>query len=272
MKKNGLYSITAITMAVLLVFSITSNAQEDFFDDTGDFMDSGAQRLERRVLIDAITAGMLPRASFDFDIRTFSQGGVQAGVNVGLMNRINIGLSFGGARILSEQNTEWNSDMEFLLKYRIITEDYSYPSIAFGFSSQGSGYWDKDKKRYAQKSKGFFIAATKSFLAYQNVVAFTGGINITPEGWSENKNPTAYFGFITQVNNEVHFLGEYDFAINDNKRYAQYGRGRGNLNFGLEWVLTESVSLEFNLRNVLLNRDDVKSPERGIRLIYLESF
>ncbi|MGB7060925.1 MAG: hypothetical protein WBF13_01055, partial [Candidatus Zixiibacteriota bacterium] len=51
--------------------------------------------LEPRRLIDCPTAGLLPRASFDFDIRMFPAGGVIFGLDIGLMRRFMVGMSFG---------------------------------------------------------------------------------------------------------------------------------------------------------------------------------
>ena len=268
MKNVSLILITTVLISVPeFCFS-----QDEYLNDQGDFFGYGDKRVERRILIDGITAGMLPRASFDFDVRTFTNGGVQAAVNVGLRERLSIGLSYGAAGLLSEQTPHWNDRMEFLLKYRIITEDYTIPSIAFGFSSQGSGYWDEENRRYAHKSKGFFIAATKSYLVYRNVVSFTLGVNVSMEQKTVDKDPTLYFGAITQLNKEVYILWEYDLATNDDKSHGDYGVGRGYFNAGLEWVLTEKISLEFDLRNILKNRRDAKTLDREIRLLYVEQF
>lgn len=271
MIKLSKFTLLAGLLMTGVLFVGVVQAQSEFSNKQDKYGGYDGTRVERRVLIDAITAGMLPRASFDFDIRTFTNGGVQSAVSVGLLDRLTIGLSYGAATLLTEDKPDWNPNMEFLVKYRILTEKYVHPSIAFGYCSQGSGPWDEENERYAQKSKGFFFAVTKSYLVYRNQFAFTGGINITPEGWEKEKDPSVYLGAVTQLNDDVFILGEYDLALNDNERYAQYGMGRGFLNIGLEWVLNESVSLEFDLRNLLKNRD-VTSFDRGVRLLYLEHF
>ncbi|PJA28010.1 MAG: hypothetical protein CO189_05485 [candidate division Zixibacteria bacterium CG_4_9_14_3_um_filter_46_8] len=268
-----LCTIRILIILVLMGISVfrISIAQDNFTSDPSEFGKDATSPIERRILIDAITAGVLPRASFDFDIRTFTYGGGQVALNVGLLKRLNIGLSYGAGRLLTEDTPLWNPNMEFLVKYRIFTENYAYPSLAIGYSSQGSGTWDKVNKRYAQKSKGIYLAATKSFLVYRNIVAFTGGINVSMEDRDRDKDPSAYFGAFTQVNDQLYFIVEYDLAINDNERYNVYGFGRGFLNIGLEWILTQSVSVEFDLRDLLQNRD-VKSFDREVRLFYIEHF
>jgi len=263
---------SAIFFVFLVAWAFGLHAQEEVVNEDNGVTDQEWGRLERRILIDGITAGMLPKASFDFDIRTFTDGGLLAALDVGLLDRLNIGLSYGGARLLSERTPDWNAQMEFLLKYRILKEDYTLPSIAFGYSSQGSGYWDKVHKRYAQKSKGFFVATTKSYLIYNNLFSITGGINLSLEERRKDKDPTAYFGALTQINGNLYLLMEYDLATNDNKSHDQYGVGRGYLNAGLEWVLAEKISLEFDFRNILKNRRDAKTLDREIRLMYFEHF
>ncbi len=257
--------------ALLLSVGIGSN-QAFAQVDVDQYYNQKAERLERRILIDGITAEVLPRASFDFDIQTFTNGGAQAALNVGLLDRLTIGLSYGSGKLLSEGKPNWNPHMEFLIKYKLLSKSLTYPTLSLGYCSQGSGSWDKVNKRYAQKSKGFFIVATKSYLVYRNVVSFTAGVNLSKEGWDKDKDPTPYMGIVTQVNSNVYFIGEYDFALNDNKRYAQYGEGRGFLNIGLEWVISDAVSIEFDLRDLLLNRTDAKYIDREVRLFYIENF
>jgi hypothetical protein len=266
--KRGFLTVFAITAVLFQLTHDSGRAQGGIAG--GDENSLYGHRLGRRILIDAITADMLPRASFDFDIRTFPDGGVLSSVNVGILNRITIGLSYGASRFLSEKNPEWNDHMEFLIKYRILTEDYLFPSIAFGYSSQGSGYWDDEHERYAQKSKGIFLVGTKSYLVYNLPATFTVGLNVSMEERDVDKDPTLYCGAVMPINRELYFIGEYDLALNDNRRHAQYGKGRGYLNFGLEWVLTQSISLEFDLRNLLLNREDSKAIDREVRLLYME--
>ncbi|MBD3169148.1 MAG: hypothetical protein GF307_06665 [candidate division Zixibacteria bacterium] len=260
---------------ILLIFGILTSVvlagglanADEIFDMGKDYK---AESPPRRILVDAITANTLPRASFAFDIHTFPNDGLQATLSVGILDRITVGLSYGSALLLSETTPDWNDRMEFLVKYRILTEDYTFPSLAFGYSSVGSGYWDEVNNRYAQKSKGFYLAATKSYYIYNVLTAFTGGINVSMEQRSVDNDPSAYVGTIFQINREVFILAEYDFAINDNKSYQQYGMGRGYLNIGVEWVITPSISLEFDMRNMLQNRRDAKTMDREIRLIYFE--
>jgi len=58
--------------------------------------------IEPRTLIECPTAGLLPRGSFDFDVRIFPNGGMLSGVSIGLMNRLLIGFSFGGEQIIGD--------------------------------------------------------------------------------------------------------------------------------------------------------------------------
>ncbi|MBD3233064.1 MAG: hypothetical protein GF315_05015 [candidate division Zixibacteria bacterium] len=264
-------SYVVFIICMFVGFACTTAISQDYYNRSDEYNNYPAGRVERRILIDAITAGMLPRASFDFDVRTFSHGGVQAGVNVGILDQIDIGLSYGAGQLLSVEHPDWNPNMEFLLKFRLLKESYSNPAFAFGYNSQGSGAWDEVNSRYAIKSKGFFVVVTKSFLVYRNVMAFTAGMNLSMEDRDEDKDPSGYVGMYTQINDEVYLMAEYDLAINDNTRYDIYGYGRGFLNVGLEWALTPSVSIEFDFKDLLRNRD-IPSFDREVRLLYIEHF
>ena len=90
-------------------------AQESQTDD-GRYDSADIARHELRWLMDCPTAGMLPRGTFDLDMRTFPVGGLQSSIDIGLMDRFSIGLAYGGSRILSNSTPDWNPRMEFHLK------------------------------------------------------------------------------------------------------------------------------------------------------------
>jgi hypothetical protein len=83
------------------------------------------QMLQPRRLVDAHTAGVLPRASFDFDSRIFSAdsnlgAGIIMGIAVGITNRLNIGISYGGEGLVGRgRHARFNSLPGWLFKYRI---------------------------------------------------------------------------------------------------------------------------------------------------------
>ena len=272
------------TAFVLLLMSVATFGQgrSNQNDDNNDYRVIPAPHYYVRYLIDKPTAYTLPKGSFDLDFKTYPGGGLQTAINIGLANRFALGLGYGGARIFSEQTPEWNPKVDLSIKYMLIEENKSVPQIAIGFSSAGYGFYQEtdssigyQEDRYLVKSPGFYIAFSKEYPIYSSYMSLHGGINYTLENEIDS-DPNIYVGTLINLGYNMIFLGEYDFALNDNKSAGIFGRGRGYLNLGIAWYLTPELQLELDLRNVLLNRraiaDEDLVVDREIRLVYLEFF
>jgi hypothetical protein len=229
--------------------------------------------IQPRKLIDTPTAGLLPRGSFDFDIRIYPGGGVINTIDIGLMNRFMLGISYGGAKLISEEKPVWNPRPEISAKIRVINESYLLPAVALGYDGQGVGlYYDADSlKRYQYKSKGFYAVASKNYLLNEMPIGFHFGMNYSLEGEDQNKSLTLFMGTDVRFNESLGTLLEYDLGTNDNKSTA-LGKGRGYLNLGLQWTFSDRLSLELDLRNVLQNTRNVSQIGREFRIIYVEFF
>ena len=260
-----------IAVPILFSFTAAAFAQKETSDDSA-YESSNAGRTQLRWIMDTPTAGMLPRGAFDIDLRTFSNGGLQAALGIGLMDRFSVGLAYGASSVLTDTIPDWNPKLEFQLRFRLLDESKSLPAIAVGYSSQGYGRYDKEFKRYAVKSPGFYLAFSKNFAIYQTTSAgFHWGADYSLENKNDN-DPSAFVGFNTDLGSNMMYLLEYDLGLNDNKRYSIYGLGRGFLNMGITWYLTEGLSLEFDLRNLLRNRKNAHAIDREVRLVYTEFF
>jgi len=262
----------------LLLFSpVTIMAQRQTPDDKA-YEDMRIPRPQHRWVIDTPTGGMLPRGSFDLDFRTFSGGGLQAALGVGLMERFSIGLAYGASAVLTDTIPVYNPGLEFQIKFRLVEETRNFPDIAVGFSSQGFGSYDNSERadgsrvdRFQVKSPGFYMAFTKRFLLYNNPAGWHWGANYSLENERDN-DPSAFVGFNAELAADMMFLAEYDFALNDNKPDGVYGRGRGFLNMALAWYLTDGLSLELDFKNLLRNRRGAQAIDREARLVYVEYF
>lgn len=253
------------------VFAQNSRPAQKETRDDSLYASKAARRPELRWILDTPTAGMLPRGAFDLDMRTFSQGGLQATLGIGLMDRFSVGLGYGAASVLTDTMPDYNPRLEFELKLRLLEESPELPAFAVGYSSQGYGPYDSANKRYMVKSPGFYGAFSKNFKIYSNPSGLHGGVNYSLENKKDN-DPDAFFGFNADLGADMMFLTEYDLGLNDNKRYSVYGLGRGYLNMGLVWYMTDDLSLEFDLRNLLRNRKGASAIDREARLVYVEFF
>ncbi|MEE8417301.1 MAG: hypothetical protein V3S06_01415, partial [candidate division Zixibacteria bacterium] len=152
---------------MIIVLTVPAAAQYSTSDDSL-YANVIVPRAELRWTINTPTAGMLPRGSFNFDMRTFPAGGIQSSLEIGLADRFSVGLGYGASEVLTDVDPDWNPKLEFLLRYRLHEESEGIPAIAVGYSSLGYGAYDSFKDRYAVKSPGFYVAFSKNLKLYEN--------------------------------------------------------------------------------------------------------
>ena len=244
-------------LLMLLAIPITLSAQEIAIS-------------EQRTLINRPTAGSLERGSFDIELRMFPGGGLLGGIAVGLTERITFGTSYGGLNIIGEGEVSWNPRPEVNIKYRLMEESYTGPALSIGFSGQGFGEWSDSLKRYQIKSPGVYAALSKNYNMIGNL-GFHAGTNLSFEKEDGDDEINLWIGFDKSINEEISFLGEYDFALNDNSDKS-LGSGNGYLNAALRWAFVEELIIEFNVNNLLGNRNDSDAASREIKIIYVEFF
>jgi len=226
-----------------------------------------------RMLIDAPTAGTLPRGCFDIVMRVYNNGGILGKTSIGLSNRFMIGMSYGAEGIISDRTANANPEIEFNVKLRLIDEDYYFPAVAIGFNSQGYGAYIDDRDRYAYKSKGFYGVLSRSFVFQTMNAGVHGGINYSLENEDNDEEPSVFFGLDARFQYNVGFYIEYDLALNDDKSSAGYAKGRGYLNASLKWMYSENLELEFVLKDLVQNRrGDASTIGRELRFTYIEFF
>lgn len=234
-----------------------------------------------RFLIDVPTAGTLPRGYFGIGLRLYSYGGAIGYTDIGLSNRVLLGISYGADSALGAVEPRWNPDVEFNFKIRLVDEMEFFPAISVGYNSQGVGHWDKRYKRYAYKSKGFYAVASRSFYFYKWTSGWHGGVNYSRENSRDkNGNISLFVGFDATFNYDLAFLMEYDFATNDNEgsppdstfAYNYSGRGRGYLNASLKWLFTDNLEMELIFKDILVNRRESKTFSREVRFQYIDHF
>ncbi|RKY71198.1 MAG: hypothetical protein DRP97_02450 [Candidatus Latescibacterota bacterium] len=225
---------------------------------------------EPRTLIECPTAGLLPRGSFDFDLRIFPNGGMLSGVNIGLMNRLLIGFSFGGEGIIGNGSVDWYPGIEFGAKYRLFEEGQRWPAIAIGFDSQGFGHYDEDLERYARKSKGFYAAMSKNYNML-GTFALHAGVNYSLEREDGDDDVSGFIGLNKALNDELSIMAEYDLALNDNDDKSLVS-GEGYLNTGVRWTFADRLNLEFDLKDLTEKRRGNEGPVRELRITYVEYF
>jgi hypothetical protein len=224
-------------------------------------------KYESRFIVDMPTAGIIPHGNFALDMQNYQTGGLLTGLTFGLFNRITFGISYGGEYIIGSEKPDWNSLPGFNVKLRFLDETMVVPALALGFDSQGKDGYDEELDRYAIKSPGFFIAASKnySFLGYLSV---HGGVNYSLERADDDRDPNLYAGLEKTIGPSAAFMAEYNLGWNDSHNRA-LGRGRGYLNFALRFSVGDGFSLGFQMKDVLDNQRKVTFGTRSLSIEYI---
>lgn len=223
-------------------------------------------------LIDIPTAGALPKGYFDVMLRIFGEGGTLLGTNIGLSDRFQVGVYYGGESLLGEREAIWNPRVGFALKLQLVQENWSLPAIAVGFIDQGYGAYIESYDRYTIKSKGFYGAISKNFYTLNVATGFHAGINQSLEDGDDDDSPDLFFGWDFHYNQDVSLMLEYTAALNDNAANSPVGRGRGYLNAGVRWEFARQLVMEADLTNLLRNKKTADQIGREVRIVYVESF
>ena len=247
----------------------------------GEMIAASMYDIPPRWLVDLPTAGTLPRGFYNIGFHIYPGGGAITNTDIGLSNRLSIGISYGGDRVLSNDTPDWNPGIEFSLKFRLIDEMELFPAIAVGFSSQGNGSFNRDFDRYTFKSRGFYAVASRSFYFYQWTAGWHAGVNYTQENNFDKEDDLNFFGgFDATFKYNLALIAEYDLAINDDRSVLPDkvtpntfgGKGRGYMNIGIKWLFTDNLELEAIMKDLFINRRDSEAITREIRINYIDSF
>jgi len=260
---------------VMLLPAVVVSAQESVNDAQTSLYD-----VPPRWLVDMPTAGTLPRAYYSIGFRFYPNGGTLARTDIGLSNRLTLGISYGAEDVISNREPNWNPRIEFNVKFRMIDELEYFPAVTVGFCSQGQGGWHSDLKRYTYKSRGFFGVVSRSFYFYDWTSGWHIGLNYSLENDIDHETDVDIFGgFDATFKYNLALLVEYDAALDDNRSRLPTGEpneisgsGRGYLNASVKWLVTQNLEIEFLMKDLLVNRPEADTFTRAVRLTYIERF
>ncbi|MDR2579259.1 MAG: hypothetical protein LBC70_10725 [Chitinispirillales bacterium] len=246
-------------------------------------------------LVDGQTAGVLPRGYFNAGIDVYAArggygSGLLFGTHVGLTNRLTLGLTYGGEGLIGySKNVRWNHYPGMAVKYRLFEEKFLTPALTLGFDNQGHGgpvsAGEFGYDGYLYKSPGLFVAVSKNYLMLKVIqIGFHGTANYSFEEVDGVAWPNVLGGIDIGLNDELMFVVEYDFALDD-----VTGRGKtayglpwyGFLNMGLRWAFTPNFHIQFDVRDILENKTRVhpltgeRTPtgwNRALKIMYISKF
>ncbi|HAJ79635.1 MAG TPA: hypothetical protein DCO75_07670 [Fibrobacteres bacterium] len=252
------------------------------------------EMIQPQRIVNCHTAGLLPKGTYSMECSVYPDGilnspgsGMLLFATVGLLNRLNIGVGYGGDGIIGREDPTFNPHIGALIKYRLFEETYFGPALAIGYDHQGIGGIDRQYNGYVFKSPGFFLAASKNYLMFTKVqLGLHCGMNYSFEERQTVKWPNAYAGIDMAVNEELAFACEYDMALNSRDpgpELSNYDNPfKGFLNAGVKWAFSPSFFIEFDIKDMLQYKVDLPSDDypsgrpygwdREIKVGYIQHF
>ena len=231
-------------------------------------------------LVDAPTAGTLPQKTILTETYLYGGGGVVQFVNVGIVNLVDVGCSYGGAGIIGAGKVTWQPHVAFQTRIRVIEETLRNPGIAVGFDSQGFGPYARGSNlnRFRTKSRGAYVVMSRNYHLIGDF-GLHAGANYSFETDDGDKDPSFWVGFDKNFGSTIEICGEYDFATNDNNDESMTAN-RGYLNGVVRWYFSQAFMLELDVKNILRNAkkdisgfiDERPEPSRELRFGYRRSF
>ena len=224
-------------------------------------------KLEPRSLVDVPTAGMLPKGTINLDVDFYQEGGVLLGVSFGIVDRLSLGVSYGGSNLIGGNTPVMNEVPGMHAKIRLLEESFVLPALALGFDSQGKDGYLKDLDRYKIKSPGFYAVASKNY-TFLGFMSLHGGINYSLERSDGDEDVNVFAGLEKTLGPVASLVLEYNLASNDSNAKA-VGRGRGYLNAGLRWSIGGGLTLGASLKDIAKNGGDVSIGNRTVQIEYI---
>lgn len=248
---------SAVLLLSLLLLASTVNAQRAAGDRAN---------IDPTFLVDMPVAGIIPTTAGAIDTYLYPDGGILAGFTYGLMPNLNVGISFGGTRIIGSGGITWNNLPGISARYRIAEETILYPAVVLGFDSQGHDGWTPSLRQYVIKSPGFFAALSKNY-QFLGTVSFHGGMNYTLERNDDDFDPNLYLGAEKSIGPIVSWLFEYNFAFDNDRN--QRGFWNGSLGTGFRVSTNIGFNADILFKNLLTSDFVHDKIIRSVRIQYV---
>lgn len=247
----------ALTFLFLLLITMAATAQRSAGDRAN---------IDPQFLVDMPVAGIIPATAGAVETYLYPDGGLLATFTYGPITNLNVGLSFGGTRLIGSGGIIWNNLPGISARYRVMEESNFNPAVIVGFDSQGHDGWVPFLRQYVMKSPGFFVAVSKNYQFY-GTVSFHGGANYTLERNDDDFDPNIYVGAEKSIGPIVSWIGEYNFAF-DNDRNSK-GFWNGSLGTGFRVSTNIGFNVDVLFKNLITSDFAYDKVIRAIRIQYV---
>lgn len=188
----------------------------------------------------------LAHAEYYASARLWGSGGVLMRFGLGLFDRVTLGMSYGGNRVIGSSLPQFygRHRPDFEARLAIVQEQGYLPNLTLGFESQGYDDYVPGNDAYEVKEKGGYLCVGKTVDAVRTHLQF--GVNY----WD---GLDAFVALNALLPGNVELIAEYDPALND-----RTDTNRGFLNFGIGWTFADRVRMVVGLRDVLGNKSGTR--------------
>lgn len=199
---------------------------------------------------------------YGMQLRFGPTGEILANANLGLFNRLCLGLSYGASNLIGAGDPEFYGQPGIQARFMALEPSALLPTVIVGFDNQGFGQYTTDD-RYFIMSKGLYFQFGKAF-EYP-------GLSITPNAglnycFETGGRVDIFSGIKFQFGASAQFIVEYS------PNFSALGdENKGYLNIGFNYIFYEDVFFQFALRDLLENNEG-NQLNRMIKFGFNQSF
>lgn len=219
-------------------------------------------------LVDSPTAGLIEKGKYEFDLRLFAAGGVAAYLGAGALQRLTIGVAYGGEQILGDQPVDWYPRLEAGVRYRLCEESTAWPALVVGYETQG--YGARHGGEYTARPKGAFCAVSKNYTSALGQFGVHGGVHLPVGGDTDDEDWSGWLGMDKSVNRDLVAVVEYDLGRQADGR-AGSGLSHPLVHAGARLQFSPQLSLALLLKD-LLRSGTYSQVARELSVRYTEEF
>ena len=217
-------------------------------------------------LVDSPTAGLVRKGHYAVHVHLFADGGAVGRLYIGVLKRLNLGVSFGGEQLIGSGAVDWYPHVGLAARCRIIEEGYTWPALVLGFDSQGVGPYRS--QRYQVKSKGIYLALSKNYTSMLGELGVHAGVNLSRED-ADDGDWSAWLG-IDKSLRFIALFAEYDLGRNNG--LPNQGVEDGYLNVGGAWTVSPQLKFAYYLKNALKSDHFGSQSIRELSITYRRKF